>query len=738
MTREWTEEMYLEKVYNILRGACTNDMYRRVRIAKNFDHYYASSDSDEYDRLLNYHEAEGEEGTTPYYKINFDAVSPKLNILLGELNSRGMDVEVSAVNMEAIKRKNVHKAQVEFQMAMQQLYRDAAEKTGVQFGVNDNLPVDYEDLKAYMDKYKDIYEILMQDAVDDDIYTSGYEDLRKKLMLDLLCTNEIHCKNEVRDGITYPVRINPLNFIPDPSCEDDFCSDAQFAIEAYYMPITDAIRTLNLDKEHVEELMELYEEGGYSGYQWKGISGNEGGAWVPFLSTGLTEGFDRILVLKIEFKDVEDHDMKVTHDNHGNMHAHKYTKTRAKLTEKEKMVDGNEIISKGVEVVRKCCLVGGDIITNYGVVENNRKFDSPARSSLSYTSVIHNYNNQESTSLVDKIGRINKYKNYLLTLMQKEITTTVGGYVQIDTAFIDKEIYGVGKKVAQEVLSNLKKYKVMFVNSAQHKGKYNGLPIRDVPARQQNFIKDIINFVLYLDKEMETITSINEARQGGGGERQLASTNEMKLAQSNFGTDTYFQAFYGLEKRLWEKHIERLSILWVKYPEKYEHIAARNGIELPEDIGIDLQSYRAEIRQVPVTKMELRQMIDFSLSQGNLSPGDAIRIRLLANDNIKMGLLKFLEITDRREKQEMEMRQAEINAAAQGNRADKEFDRETQLMVTDRKGQWSAKNANDVAQTQSRNNQLTLAQKDRHHNDEQSREIEKLILESKKHVNGDS
>lgn len=738
MNKDWSDDKYKEFVMNLMNRAATYENYRRVRIAKAFGSYYGTNTEGAYDHLLSYYEKDKEtEGSTPYKKLNFDSISPKVNILLGELNTKGMTIDIRATNMEAIKRKQVYENQIKFLSAMQAEYKNAAQMTGVEFGVNEAMPQGHESLKEHMDKYRDIFELLIQEWTNEEVYHSGYEEQRKNYLLDLLCSNEIHAKVDIVDGKTVVKRVNAMNCLPDLGTENDFFNDGQYFIEAYYVPIPDAIREFDIPKKQMDELIELYKEGNFGG--WSGVNTAQGHIWAPFLSSNGDQNLDRVLVLKVEFKDIQEDKMKVTKDGYGNVHSHEFGPEgkQPKLTRKEQEDPANEILSKETEYTRRCCLLGGEYVIDKGFVENNRHYDSPARSSLSYVSVIHNYNNQTSVSLVDRISDIAEFKDYIMTLMQKEITTSIGGYIVVDTAFIDSNMYGTGKEASEKMLAYLKGYNVLFANTAENKGRHQGTPVKDVPAKTQGMIRDSIEIAAMLDREMEKITGINEARQGGGGDRALASTTEMKLSQSNMTTDTYFQSFYAWERRIWESVIEKTAILWARHPEHYEHIAARLGIELPEDIQIDLQSYRVKIIQVPITKAELNSMIEASMAQGNLAPDDALRIKLLTQENIKEGIALYLELADRRRKEESEAKQQESQALSQGNVANINAQNQANLSEIDRKGEWDMRKVQANTETSKHNNRILTEQKDRTVISKRSGDIEKSLIEKEKISAGD-
>ena len=700
----WVKQDYKDFVLNLLRKRGDNSAYLKVKISENFEYYYGTQENKSYKNLLTLHEGSGRfKGSTPFVKINFDDVSQKVNLLLGELEARGFEINVNAVNNEAIRRKKQYENQLRYLMMVQPMLQNAAQFTGVEYGLNNNLPKNMEEFKEHMDNYRDIFEICMETAVQDNVLKYKYEYLRKNLFLDLLVGNWVHCKNEIRNGFTQWRRVNPLNALFDESFEDDFASDMADFSEVYYMNIPDAIEKFDIPKDEMKKMISEYRKGGYGGYKGTSVMSPGNSSILLFSPFEKRHGnseyyYDRVLIVESEWLDVETITQKVTHDPHGKMHVHDYEgyHNSAKLTGKEKKDPRSSLKRKNIQIVRKATLIGGDIVVNYGKTGNyQRDFSNPETTRLNYVTATHNYNNQETTSFIDRIKYLQEFKNYILTVMQKEVTTHIGEVVHIDKSRVDTETYGKGKDAIKNVLSGLKNWKVAVGNGAKNQfgGRENSSPFDRLPVTSQTFTMECLRIAMFLEEQIQKVAGINESRVGVGGDRELASVNNQRLSQSNYMTNSYFSTFAGFETRLFEMHIKQLAMAWDANPELYENIAARLGLELPEDFKMDIQSYTCYVSTYPLSRRELRVAAEGSLSQGNLGFVDYLEIMTIANQRggLSIAMREFIKGQRKREAEAAQAEQRRLEIEMQDKERDRQFQLEKEGRKATVKGEYDLK-----------------------------------------------
>ncbi len=711
---DWSIDKYRKFAFRLLSQSFNVDNYRRVRVSESFDKFLGKHVNKEYENLLQYSEAGGRKGNTPYVAgLTMDGISPKINLLLGELRGKGIEISVEAHNQAALKRKQMIEAQMRFLSQMQPFYQSAAQFTGIPYGVNENIPKNEEELEEYMNEYKDVYEILMEEAVAENIDKYKYEDTRKMAFLNLLVTNEVHGKNEIRNGYSIPRLVNGLNAIPDLSTNGgEFNDDGQSFMEAYYMSIPDMLEKYKLKPVDAKELIESYDKGlGFQGTR-SGSGKDIVTSWLPFETRSGMSGwqdtnYNRVLVVEMEFLSQQKRQMKVTYDQYNNCHVHEYTgfDKKVKLSRKEREA-GGRIETKYIQIVRKATIIGGYKLINTGIAHNQiRSFDNPSVSRLNYVSCIHQYigNGIIGPSMVDRISVLQDLKDYIWKTVSKEITTHIGSVVAIDLAKVPKDVYGTGPEAVKNLAHDAKANKIILYNSSDggtfRPNTKQEVPIHEVAVTSQTIIMDCLRVVTYIEAEMEKIVGVDKARQGDQGERALSSVTKMNLNQSKAITETYFQAFEGWEKRMYEKHISQIAMCWANNPEKYQNIAARLNIKVPDDFQIDLQDYRVYVRTYPMSRQELQQAALASLNQGNLQFDDYLLILQLANQNFKTALRKFIKLNDKRRKEMMAMRQQELQIEQQKLERDRQLTLQGDLAKIDRQGQWkyeTSKGNNDA------------------------------------------
>jgi hypothetical protein len=113
----WVEKDYKDYTLALLERHVTDDRSRRVRISESFDYVYNQNANPIYRNILSSMERTADEisensgshsrlfADAPWELINFDSISPKVNLMVGELDQRGFDISVLAENKDSVVRK---------------------------------------------------------------------------------------------------------------------------------------------------------------------------------------------------------------------------------------------------------------------------------------------------------------------------------------------------------------------------------------------------------------------------------------------------------------------------------------------------------------------------------------------------------------------------------------------------------------------------------------------------------
>lgn len=714
--KEMTKEQYLQKVNALMQDRCTEEAYNRTKIAEAYELYYGDYKNKSYQNLLEIHEGKENAGTTPYHEINWNSIASQINLLVGELNGRQFGLDVRAINEDAYDRKLVFERQLSFLAQMRPMLENAAQATGQDFGLNDKMPRNAEEIKAYMEEYRDVYEILIEESLRQLIEKTDYRYLRKEMFLDLLVTNQCHADPFLSNDDIEIKRCNPFNVIPDVLSSNDFLDDAYCFLYAEYMNPEKICEEFNLDKKDIEEIKKSRE----SEHGWRGVNGGSNGGliWEPFQANGRGDDTGRMLVIKAMWLDTEEVAIKATVDQYDQLHVHEYFGTSAKnqrLSNKEKQAEEAVLEKKTRKIVRRATVIAGYYVTDYGICPDLiRDFNDPFNTSLTKQSLILNYNNKKSVGIIDRMAPIQHFKNYVLTLMQKELTTSIGSFVAIDVSLIDPEIYGHGDEVTDNLLHLLKAYKVVLYNSK--KGEVplapGQKPIDVQDPRQSNIIDVALRVSAFCDAEMERITGVSEARQGMVGDQTLVRTGQMKINQSNLITENIFQGFFSFEKRLFKKIAALVAMSWAENPKKYMKLAAQMGVDIPENFEADIQSYDVFVETSAVTQSKVVEWVESAVMQSGpdaLSNPDLLELVLDSSKNVNLAMRKFIANSRKREEAQMQIRERELQLE-QKREQNKALEMQNNIKL---KGQVDIEKEKVKAQLDRENKKMDIDQRDR-------------------------
>lgn len=728
----WPESQYRAEVCRIMLEGCTLDGFRRMQIEENYQYYYGKYVSKKYGNLLTAHEGSEKKsfGQTPFHHMNWDAISPKINLMLGELASQGFDPQLKVKGSKtSAKAKKKFKDTLRYMMIMQQKLRQMAQESNQPVLINNEVPRNTVELNRLVDKHRYATEILMQEALNQALEDCNYQQVRKKYMLDLLLSNEIHGKVENTGEHVFPRRILGKHKITDMSGNDDLLTKKTYDVEAYYSTITELKQLYGISKSKLDEIRKNHSGNkGWAGLKVKGYRNN---VWAPFIDTGQNDTSYKVLVLEAEFLCDDLHAEKRTVDSYGNEHYHSYSgksAKKARVSEKERK-NGGKIKKVEIEKRRRVVMIGGYIIVDAGLIKNElRSYRHPCKSVSSYVSVVHNYNDQCSVSLLERMKELQDFKNYTLTVMQTEITKNLGTVMSVDVAKLDPEIYGVGAEAAQNFLQGAKAYGLHIYNSARDEMPLpNSTPLHQTTQQMNTKFKDLIAVAQMVDNEIEKIVGINGARMGIGGDREGKQVNERRHQQSSKTTDTYYQTFYLWEKALFERMVMAIAMNWGNDNSLYESIATDLDIELPENFRPDAEDWKIYVRHFAMDRTQFMQVLRTSYEMGRLDPEQYFRLVTYANENVKNGIDKWLDYLDEKRSEDMQREQARNQAIAAGKAADIQAKGQVEMGVTQMKTQGLKDVAMIKTQGENTRKEQEVNQRDRRDISVRATEIEKRL-----------
>lgn len=627
--------------------------------------------------------------TLPAMWRNYQDIRNRVELLVGELEKRGFEIEVRAINAEAKSRKMEFKKRAVMRINMRTHLEMLAQASGIPLGLDDDIPWTMEELEQYMEEgYRQSEERVIQAALEYNIEHLNWRYKRLHQFRDLLIAGMCFSENVIANG--YPdIRIYPPeNVVWDYDADDDFLHDSQYFGVVEYRTVEEIVQEYGIPSNKIKEYYEEYGKKHGEGFFWTGYIHNKTSTlFRPFTDDG---GSFRVLVFKAKWLDITKKKCKVTYDPHGNEHLHILDEEdkNAKLTRKEKE-DGGKIEDRQVIIVRKGTMVAGKEMVDWGVDNNmTRSIDNPSITKLNFNALVPNFVNKDVISDVYQLQPLQDLKNMLMYKVEQEIATAGRRGFLFNTKFLPQ-----GYKF-EDIIYYSKAFGVIptFIDPESMIGADRAIEPYDnsISAALASYIAVADQIV----QEMDRISGINPARQGFQEGRVGLGVSEMQRAQSNLMTEKKFTLFQQYEQNVWSGQANLIKIVWANNRDRFAPIVGDLGIDiLEEDMGVDLCDYGILIHVNPPIMQDrgkFEAMVQASISTG--FPVD-IALKVLLEKDLKRAVRKFeIEMKKYREMQQ-QMQMAQLQAQQESAMAKEQARAQGQAQVEDIKGRYSFEEA---------------------------------------------
>lgn len=621
-----------------LANECVN-FYLGLQTGKEFEFLQTAEDGD----------------VLPAMWMNYNRINTKINIMLGELSQKKYEISVQGLNKELHSRKLKEKERLRIDLRFQPVAADLEAQTGMPLqgppqAANGFVPETEQDLDDFFEKeYKDIAEIVIAGILKYLAKLNKWDYQRLQMFLDMLIMGMSFCKTEIIDGIPRSKRVDPRNMIWDINATDDFLSDATYFGELEYMSIGDAIDQYGLTKKEIEEVYASYKEY-LSGVSNRFTSQYDFGVLNQNRSLRFfkSEGGDlRVLVCRATWVDYKPFKNKISNDKYGQTHI------------KRMDPDSNEKDVKHdvVKIWRQGTLIGGKFLKNWGETPNQaRDWTNLSNCEAPYKALIPQYMNGVAVSKVQMMMNLQKLKDMALYRLQLDMARAgAKGF------FYDINQLPAGFKIEQ-VLKYLKTTGIVLIDSAS--GNPTGFnQFKEVDLTISNNITAYLEISAMVDREMDAISGINEARQGMvKNASQAVGVTQSSLFQSALATSVYYDLFAQYCSNILNYQAKLAKIAWAG-KERFAPVIGDSGIDfLTNDVDMDLHDYAVFVEEIPPMLQEqqtYQQMIIAAVQAQQLSFVQAMN--LLLEKDVRVGVRKL----ERENKKMMEQQQAQQEALMQ-------------------------------------------------------------------------
>jgi len=647
-----------------------------------YKYYDRASDPEDFAYMMD----AGDGTTLPAQWQPINKIRQKVRVLLGELDQRGYDFRVDAINKDAKVRKLEAKEEARVAMRINPVLEQIDKKYGFSSPNNEYVPEDEEELDEYFDKnYKEEAELILYFALKFLDKRNSWKSIRRELFRDMLIAGRCFVKNEIVNGIPKAVRLDPRYVIFDKYSEGDHLKDSTYWGCVRYMGLAEAASRYNMSADELKTSYANYKEflrvadaksGGHQrNFNFGGFDSLDHKCtnlrWFQEDAKGL-----RVLVIEAYWKDYQNYKHKIETDSYGGEHIKKIGPDSQ---------DREGVVSKKIEIWRQGTLVGGQHLKEWGVMPNMpRNNESLAETEAPIVGVIPDFVNGTGVSVVEQLKGLQNLKDVLTYNIQLSIARAGAKGFVYDVAQCppDWDVH--------TVIKYLKTVGVAFINS-----KENGTPstfnqFQSIDLTLSESVGRYIELSRWVDSEMDAVSGINEARQGVvQGSSQAVGVTQSALLQSSLATAPLFNLFDEFQTRVWNYQARLVKIAFPKAPERFAPIIGDTGVDfLTNDIDLELNDYAVFVDVTPALLDDLNRfqgIIMAAMQSGSLTFQEAMI--LLMEKDVMAGIRRYQKIMQKKEAQakidQQEQMMMEQQAQMEAQRQMSEYN----MMTADRAAQ---------------------------------------------------
>ncbi len=667
-----TEDYHLNWAKAIVTNTFTDSYAQNFRIMSELYKLFQSGTTAD----MASHLQTAEDGSAlPSLWLSVNEIKSKVKLLCGELEERGYEIRVKAVNPEAQSRKLEEKERLRIERRLQPIAKFGEQMTGIPVQPpNQQIPQTDKELEEYMDlSYKDKAALIVEYALKFIAATTNWDDKRLWLFRDLIITNRCITKNEIIRGIPQARRIDPLCFIFDPNSTNDNLSDSTYFGEVEYMPLAAAAERYGLTEEEIKEAYNSYnnylglnERSNHPMHGQFGMIPDQTIRWFRVM-----DGTPRCLVIRGVWRDYKTlaHKYEVK-DEFGSEYLQDVTGESVRKRDREK------IMTNKMETWRQCTLVGGQFVKEWGECPNQaRDLSTINKSEPPYHVWVPDFLLGRSVSTVEQMAGLQLLKD--ITVYNMQLAMARGG----PKGFVYDMAMKPENMTHEQVLGYLKSSGILYINSKEYQlGMGNMKMFEEFDLTLSASIEQYINIMNYIDAKMDSVSGISPARQGVvQGASQAVGVTNSALLQSNLVTATYFKGFERFCSRIMNHQARLIKICWAAN-EVFAPIIGDVGIDfLKDNIDISLDEFDVVVVSQPPLiqdRNKLEQIVMAAIQSGSLELVDALDILLEPDTTAavrklkrKMTIRKTMELQQAQQQQEheaqMQQQQAEAQSQAQ-------------------------------------------------------------------------
>lgn len=650
----------------IITSSFTSSWTQNYQVLEMLYKYFLDGSTPE---LTGYLQTAPDGSSMPAIWMSLNSIKDKLETLIGEMEERGEDIRVRALNKEAISRRLEEKERLRVERRLRPIAQYAEQTTGIPLQKDEYIPETDRELDDYIDlTFKDKAEVIMEAALKFIAKYSHWDEKKKALFRDVLIANRAIVKNEIKKGVPQSRRVDPLKFIFDVNATDDMLSDSTYFGEVEYMPMAAAAEQYGLTLEELENVRNSYNE-------FMGMSATNNDISSHFYFPGnhlrwfkIIDGTPRCLVFRACWRDYK----TLAHKNetvskHG-VEQEFFQDITDNPKEQTRQSNKDKIVYNKIECWRQATIIGGAIVREWGECPNQgRDLSKIEVSEAPYKVWIPNFLMGRSVSKEEQLVGLQLLKDIAMYHVQLAMARSAGKVLVLDEAMIPE---GWTK---EQVTSHIKASGIAWFNSKEYMMSTGASNIfKDFDLTLSESVGQYFTIMQYLDSQISLISGVTPERQGiVQGSSQAVGVTQAALVQSNLVTAPYFRGFERFCGRVLNHQAKLVKVAWAG-KEVFAPIIGDTGIDfLKEHIDLDLDEFGVFVEALPPALRD-RQILEETLniylqvSQGDLQALiDVMNIRLEPDTRVAVRKLQRLATNRQKLQMAMQQEQAQQEQAAQ-------------------------------------------------------------------------
>lgn len=523
-----------------------------ARMKANYDLYNGIISMDDFKYVTNPY---GIDEKFPARFHNYDIITPKLNLLLGEEIKRAFNFRVAAINGDAVSQLQEQKKELILKYLESELLAEL-QKQGVQ---TTNEETGEVMTPPQIEKYMSYSESDIRESIANKLarYLTKKEGLEYKFNKGfsdgLIAGREIYyVGNNGSDPIVE--RVNPLDFDHDANPDLDFIEDGQWARHTKYCTMSEVIDLFGA--ELTDEEINMLEQGGYKENQT--VLNFPGTQTTNNVRNDFSSSY--ISVTRVEWKSLRKIGFLTYYDE-----DFKEQEIIVDETYKPNKDAGEEIEWRWINEVWEGTKIGSSIFVNIQPkVVQYRTMDNPSICKLGYIGSTYFNKNSKPSSIIDLVKHHQYLYNVIMYRMEFEIAKAKGKKMVMDIAQIPKS-QGMSMEKWMYYFESMG---IAFVNSFEEgTGKFIGQNsnFNQFTAVDMSLSQSVGQYINILDKiesQVETLMGVSRQRQGAISSNETVGGVERAVVQSSHITEPLFYLHAEIKKHVLEQLIETAKVVY--------------------------------------------------------------------------------------------------------------------------------------------------------------------------------